>query len=170
MERTVWGYRADFTVDRRRIRSFLITLLICVTVLACLSPSRPYIPWARGIDIDDIFGNFTLVNKPVPAVPISSGEIPIGNASTYSYSLQGGRRYHIYLTGEWANPTTHLTDYDIHVYKINGVNPVLTSTRGCSSASGARRGRWSGSGWGGWRPGWRLSGPMWAGAGTGRGG
>ena len=128
MERTVWGYAADFMADRRRIRSFLITLLICVTVLACLSESRSHIPWARGIDPDEIFGNFTLVNKPVPAVPISSGEIPIGKASTYSYNLQGGRKYHIYLTGEWANPTTHLTDYDIHVYKINGVNPVLIST------------------------------------------
>ena len=128
MERTVWGYAADFMADRRRIRSVLITLLICVTVLACLSESRSHIPWARGIDPDEIFGNFTLVNKPVPAVPISSGAIPIGKASTYSYNLQGGRKYHIYLTGEWANPTTHLTDYDIHVYKINGVNPVLTST------------------------------------------
>ncbi len=128
MERTVWGYRADFTVDRRRIRSVLSTLLIGIAVLLLLSSFISQIPWARGIDPDEIFGNFTLVNKPVPAVPISSGEIPIGNASTYSYNLQGGRKYHIYLTGEWANPTTHLTDYDIHVYKINGVNPVLTST------------------------------------------
>ena len=71
--------------------------------------------------MDEIFGNFTSVNNPVPAIVIEEGEIPVGKAHTYTYKLIGGHKYHVYLTGEWANPKTHNTDYDIYVYGTSGV-------------------------------------------------
>ncbi|MDH5792451.1 MAG: hypothetical protein OEZ44_09715, partial [Candidatus Bathyarchaeota archaeon] len=70
--------------------------------------------------LDEIFGNFTHVSTPVRAVEIGDGEIPLGNAHTFTYNLEKGRRYHVYLSGAWANSKTHKTDYDIYVYKISG--------------------------------------------------
>jgi len=40
-----------------------------------------------------------------------------GDVVTYNYTLEGGHTYHIYLIGEYANLTRHLTDYDIFLYK-----------------------------------------------------
>ncbi|MFB0557617.1 MAG: hypothetical protein ACETVY_00735 [Candidatus Bathyarchaeia archaeon] len=76
----------------------------------------------------EVFGNFTFVNHPVPAVVIDSDSIPIGEAHTYVYHLKQGHRYHIYLTGEWANPAKHETDYDIYVYKISGMVATFYSS------------------------------------------
>jgi hypothetical protein len=72
--------------------------------------------------LDEIFGNFTFVTTPVQAVEIGDGEIPLGNAHTFTYNLEKGRRYHVYLSGAWANPKTHKTDYDIYVYRISGTS------------------------------------------------
>jgi len=46
-----------------------------------------------------------------------------GDVVTYNYTLEGGHTYHIYLIGEYANLTRHLTDYDIFPTKRQTTSP-----------------------------------------------
>jgi len=68
------------------------------------------------------------VNKPVDPVFINDGtdsiSIPLveyENYWSFVYSLKAGRRYHIFLVGDWiSNGSSPITDYDIKVYKPSG--------------------------------------------------
>lgn len=51
-----------------------------------------------------------------------------GDVVTYNYTLEGGHTYHIYLIGEYANLTRHLTDYDIFLYRETDADPVFMSS------------------------------------------
>ncbi len=112
---------ATTRIDGIRLLSVTSLLLICA---ACaLSACPGLLPLRRAAcepDIGDVFGNITTVNNPVPAVVIGEGGIPIGKAHTYVYYLRKDHRYHITLSGAWANPATHKTDYDVYVYKLSG--------------------------------------------------
>ncbi len=65
------------------------------------------------------------VNKPVDPVFINDGtdsiSIPLGESWDLTYNLKSGRRYHIFLVGDWIRNTSNpVTDYDIYTYKPNG--------------------------------------------------
>ena len=109
----------------RRSPALMVLLLGMALLITQISISPPMV---EGAYLNEIFGDYTSIAKPVPAVEIKSGEIPVGNVSTYGYTLKAGHRYHVYLTGDWANPKIHSTDYDIFVYKIKGVTAPLLST------------------------------------------
>jgi len=51
-----------------------------------------------------------------------------GDVVTYNYTLEGGHTYHIYLIGEYANLTRHLTDYDIFLYQETEDEPLFLSS------------------------------------------
>ncbi len=109
--------------EATKLRVLLILSLILVFPLFI-----EYTPAVNADFYSDLFGNVTTITKPVPAVPIGEEEIPIGGAKTFIYSLTAGQRYHVYLTGEWANPQNPLTDYDIYVYWIDGSKVIFTSS------------------------------------------
>ena len=119
MDSATCSYATRSKIDGIRLLSVTSLLLICA---ACALSSCPgFLPLQRAVcgpDIGEVFGNFTIVNNPVPAVVIGEGEIPIGKAHTYIYYLRKDHKYHITLSGAWANPATHKTDYDVYVYKL----------------------------------------------------
>jgi hypothetical protein len=51
-----------------------------------------------------------------------------GDVVTYNYTLEGGHTYHVYLIGEYANLTRHLTDYDIFLYQETDDEPLFLSS------------------------------------------
>jgi hypothetical protein len=51
-----------------------------------------------------------------------------GDVVTYNYTLEVGHTYHIYLIGEYANLTRHLTDYDIFLYRETEEEPLFLSS------------------------------------------
>jgi len=51
-----------------------------------------------------------------------------GDVVTYNYTLEGGHTYHIYLIGDYANLTRHLTDYDIFLYRETEFDPLFLSS------------------------------------------
>ncbi|UCD44837.1 MAG: hypothetical protein JSV27_12120 [Candidatus Bathyarchaeota archaeon] len=112
-------------MPRSRKTSTLILLLFMVLLGWVLLPP----PLSRCENIaDEIFGEKVDVGNPVPAVVIEEDQIGIGNSSTFIYRLVAGHSYHIYLSGEWEDATDHATDYDIYVYRIEGIKALFYSS------------------------------------------
>lgn len=103
-------------------------LKIALTVLVLMSLLGTSIRGAWGAESEDQFGGITVVREPVPAVIIEEGFIPVGEAHTYSYRLEKDHTYHIYLSGEWADPEAHATDYDLYLYEYDAYSATLLST------------------------------------------
>lgn len=103
-------------------------LKIALTALVLMSLLGPSMRGAWGAEGGDLFGGITVVREPVRAVIIEEDFIPVGDAHTYSYRLEKDHKYHIYLSGEWADPEDHATDYDIYVYKHKAYSSTLLST------------------------------------------
>ena len=124
----------EYTIQGARVKGGrgppptpLILALMTLTIAACLcAASTP--PASCDSLMDALFGNITVIKEPVQAIEIAEGFIPVGAANTYVYYLEKGHKYHIYLSGDWADPTTHETDYDIYVYKLIGSAAQLIST------------------------------------------
>jgi len=124
----------EYTVQRTRLEggrtplwtlSSLILVILTLTCYAGLTAT----PFASCASITDtLFGNITVIREPVQAIEIAEGFIPVGEANTFVYYLEKDHKYHVYLSGEWANPKTHETDYDIYVYKLIGSAANLIST------------------------------------------
>jgi hypothetical protein len=107
--------------------SLILLALLCLSISGLFGPLP--LPHVSCVSItDDVFGDIIIVDKPVPAVVIGEGDIPVGEAHTYTYNLKQGHRYHVYLTGDWVNPKSPETDYDLYVYKISGTKAHLRST------------------------------------------
>jgi hypothetical protein len=79
-------------------------LKIALTALVLMSLLGPSIRGAWGAESGDLFGGITVVREPVRAVIIEEGFIPVGDVHTYSYRLEKDHKYHVYLSGEWADP------------------------------------------------------------------
>ena len=101
---------------------------IAVTLLVLTSLLLPSIRGVWGAESEDPFGDITVIREPVPAVIIGEGFIPVGEAHTYSYRLEEGHVYHVYLSGEWADPEDHSTDYDLYLYEYDAYSSSLLST------------------------------------------
>lgn len=82
----------------------------------------------------------TIVSKPVDPVYINavpyysqrnSIPIPLGESWKINYTLEAGKRYHIYLVGDWiCNETDPTTDYDILTYYPDGKKRWNTESAG----------------------------------------
>lgn len=124
----------EYTVQRTRLdegRTPLWTLSLLILVILALAcyAGLTATPFASCNSITDtLFGNITVIREPVQAIEIAEGFIPVGEANTFVYYLEKGHKYHVYLSGEWADPKTHETDYDIYVYKLIGSAAQLIST------------------------------------------
>jgi hypothetical protein len=103
-------------------------LKIAVTLLVLTSILGRSVHGAWGDEVEDPFGGITVVREPVPAVIIDEDFIPVGDAHTYSYRLEKDHVYHVYLSGEWADPEDHATDYDLYVYEYDAYSSSLLST------------------------------------------
>jgi len=88
---------------------------------------------------DIISEDTTIVSKPVDPVYIntvpyyseSSIPIPIGDSWKINYTLEAGKRYHIFLVGDWiCNETNPTTDYDILTYYPDGKQRWNTESAG----------------------------------------
>lgn len=64
------------------------------------------------------------VLKPVDPIFFNDGgtiALKLGEEWSFFYPLETGKRYHVFLVGEWVKNTTDpLTDYDIRTYDPNG--------------------------------------------------
>jgi hypothetical protein len=107
-------------------RAPLLKIAVTALVLTILLGSPMRGVW--GAESGDPFGGITVVREPVPAVIIEEGFIPVGEAHTYSYRLEKDHVYHIYLSGEWADPEDHATDYDLYLYEYDAYSSTLLST------------------------------------------
>ncbi|TEU10310.1 hypothetical protein E3J20_04540, partial [Candidatus Bathyarchaeota archaeon] len=124
----------EFTFQQARLkerrapsRTLAFLVLVTLTIAGYLYVAST--PSASGDSLTDtLFGNITVIREPVQAIEIAEDFIPVGEANTFIYYLEKGHKYHIYLSGEWADPTTHETDYDIYVYKLIGSAAQLIST------------------------------------------
>ena len=128
MENREQRYRPPTGTTRAMILVLTLTLIGLPLILGLIQA-----PSARGDLYTEMFGNITNVNKPVPSVHIEQDEIPIGGATTFIYNLEKNHRYHVYLTGDWADPENPETDYDIYVYRIDGSKVIFTSSHTESS-------------------------------------
>jgi hypothetical protein len=107
-------------------RAPLLKIALIALVLMSLLGSSMRGAW--GAEDDDPFGDITVVRAPVPAVIIEEGFIPVGDTHTYSYRFEKDHVYHVYLSGEWADPVDHATDYDLYVYEYDAYSSNLLST------------------------------------------
>lgn len=119
-----WSRAPDIMLVIRRAP----LLKIALTALVLMSLLGTSIHGAWGAESEDQFGGITVVREPVPAVIIEEGFIPVGEAHTYSYRLEKDHTYHIYLSGEWADPEAHATDYDLYLYEYDAYSATLLST------------------------------------------
>jgi hypothetical protein len=101
---------------------------IGVLTIVLTSLLGPPIRGTWGAEGEGPFGGITVVREPVPAVIIDKGFIPVGDAHTHSYRLEKDHVYHVYLSGEWADPEDHATDYDFYVYEYDAYSSSLLST------------------------------------------
>ena len=107
-------------------RAPLLKIVITPLILLALLGSSARVAW--GDEDEELFGSITVVREPVPAVIIDEGLISVGETHTYSYRLEKDHTYHIYLSGEWADPKDHATDYDLYVYEYDAYSSTLLST------------------------------------------
>jgi len=93
-----------------------------------------FVAWASSVDSvtaapDFAFdGEWIDVVKPGYPQALELNFTMPGDVVTYNYTLEGGHTYHIYLIGEYANLTWHLTDYDIFLYRETGDEPLFLSS------------------------------------------
>ena len=93
-----------------------ITLLLIMTFMVLSVPISADYPW---MDTDISLGIST-VRKPVDPILFNDEDsiiqIGVGDEWDLIYTLQKGKKYHIFLVGEWVmNASDPITDYDIHV-------------------------------------------------------
>jgi hypothetical protein len=119
-----WSRAQRIFLDMRGVS--LLKFVISALIFLVLLGSSPRVVW--GDEVEDLFGSITVVREPVPAVIIDEGLIPVGEIHTYSYRLEKDHTYHIYLSGEWADPEEHATDYDLFVYEYDAYSFTLLST------------------------------------------
>jgi len=113
-------------MSRRKIVSEPQTALLLICMLATILVfSSPVVPasaklWAYH---EEANGQSDIL-KPVDPVFINDKEtilMDVGEEWSLSYPLEAGKRYHIFLVGDWINNGTEpLTDYDITSYDPYG--------------------------------------------------
>jgi len=102
-----------------------------VALAALVYAAAPAAALNRWVDTDPT-SRTSVVNKPVDPVFINYGngtiEILQGESWDIVYDLRSGKRYHIFLVGEWVhNDTDPVTDYDIYAYEPSG-KPYMSYT------------------------------------------
>jgi hypothetical protein len=119
-----WSRAQRIFLDMRG--ASLLKIVIISLFFLFLLGSSARVAW--GDEAEDLFGTITVVREPVPAVIIDDGLISVGETHTYSYRLEKDHTYHVYLSGEWADPEVHDTDYDLYVYEYDAYSSTLLST------------------------------------------
>ncbi len=114
--------------DLERIGRFAPALLILALVAGTALTGAGFPPTASCYPNPIDTSRMTLMGEAAHPAIIEAGKIPVGESWTYIYQLKAGRPYHIYLTGPWANPVSHKTDYDVHVYEVSSGAPRLVSS------------------------------------------
>ena len=81
--------------------------------------------------IPSVFGAPSyVIDKPWTPLLIGNGTIPTGDKMVVTCSLQAGKRYHIFLVGDYVNEANPQTDYDIFVYPPSGPQTTHTEATG----------------------------------------
>jgi hypothetical protein len=70
------------------------------------------------------------IDRPWKPVLIGNNTIRVGDIKSIYCNLQEGKRYHIFLVGDWVNPSNPRTDYDIFVYPPTGLITTHTEATG----------------------------------------
>ncbi len=68
----------------------------------------------------------TPVYSPVNPYFIDDGDIPIGWTYDLHYNLEAGKKYHVFLVGDWVESNLSRTDYDIFTYLPSNYNQKYT--------------------------------------------
>lgn len=71
-----------------------------------------------------------VITKPWKPLFIGNGTIPEGDKMVVTCTLQAGKRYHIFLVGDYVNEANPQTDYDIFVYPPSGPQTTHTEATG----------------------------------------
>lgn len=99
-----------------------ITVYVCILATPnTLGADTIYI----GKPLDPIYIN-SIDTKP----GIITADIDIGGRQDIIYTLEKGKRYHIFLVGEWVNFIDSQTDYDIFTYAPDGKETWHTESAG----------------------------------------
>ncbi|KON31580.1 hypothetical protein AC482_00010 [miscellaneous Crenarchaeota group-15 archaeon DG-45] len=107
---------------------YISLTVIFITVCVCLLPT----PNALGADT-------IYVEKPLDPIYINgidakpgiiTADIDIGKKQDIVYTLEKGKRYHIFLVGDWVDFTDPRTDYDIFTYGPDGKETWHTESAG----------------------------------------
>ena len=81
--------------------------------------------------IPSVFGAQSyVIAKPWEPLLIGNGTIPAGDKMVVTCTLQAGKRYHIFLVGDYVNEANPRTDYDIFVYPPSGPRTTHTEATG----------------------------------------
>jgi hypothetical protein len=113
--------KPEFHASARSLLAGMLTLVLMLNI--AFVPVSARNEW---LDTDPTEMTST-VNKPVDPVWINSGDdsisIPIGESWDFVYNLKSGKRYHIFLVGDWIHNTSDpVTDYDIYTFKPSGAS------------------------------------------------
>jgi hypothetical protein len=71
-----------------------------------------------------------VIDKPWEPLFIGDGTIPTGDKMVVTCTLQAGKRYHVFLVGDYVNEANPRTDYDIFVYPPSGPQTTHTEATG----------------------------------------
>ena len=113
-------------------RATCLLLLSLVALLITVNFALIFVPGALGADT-------IRIEKPLDPVYINPDEtkpgiinvdLDIGETWNVIYTLEGGKRYHIFLVGEWVDFTDPQTDYDIFTYSPYGEETWHTESAG----------------------------------------
>ncbi len=78
-----------------------------------------------------VYGNISVMPTPLwTPVLIGKSTVPPHSSEFLSYTLQRGRTYHIFLVGNWTEPSPSSTDYDVYVSGPNGEYYRFTESSG----------------------------------------
>ena len=81
--------------------------------------------------IPSVFGAQSyVIDKPWEPLFIGNGTIPAGDKMVVTCTLQAGKRYHVFLVGDYVNEANPQTDYDIFVYPPSGPQTTHTEATG----------------------------------------
>jgi hypothetical protein len=95
---------------REKWRTFGVSKALLVILVVSLTLGQ--VVAVKSISTVHTIGPWTL-SKPWNPLKIANNTIPIGETMDVSAVLEAGKKYHIFLVGDWVNPDNPKTDYDV---------------------------------------------------------
>jgi hypothetical protein len=127
--------KPEFHIPARSLLLGMLALILMLNFTLGFAESAERNKWL----VTDTYERNSYSPKPVDPIYINypNDDIFLDLTNEYEnywefiYDLKAGKRYHIFLVGEWiCNETDPITDYDIDVIKPNGARDKFTESAG----------------------------------------